>query len=318
MIKFENYNYLFLILILIPIILFKLKNLKKFKKEYKNFPNAKRILIKSNIRMLFFCLSWIFLSLSMACPLWGSKPISIRQRGSSVIFVSDISRSMTISDILPNRLIVQKQFLKILINKLQKSLCGLVIAKGDGVLTIPLSFEKNALISTIDSLSPNMLSSDGTNLEAGITRAINAFAENHSSSKIIILCTDGGETKGKLLNAINLIKKTNIVLIIVGFGTDEGGEVSIINEGGEKILKKSKLEEKKLKDLTAKAGENSIYVNACSFASIDTVLEKIDAQDKNEEKMVYIQEPVKRNFEMLLVSFIFIAIGVISFYDKKN
>ncbi len=318
MIKFENTNYLFLLLLLLPIIFFKFKNLRKFKREYKNFPNAKRILRRSNIRMLFFCLSWIFLVLAMACPLWGSKPVSVRQRGSSVIFVSDISRSMTVSDILPNRMAVQKQFLKILINKLEKSLCGLVITKGDGVLTIPLSFEKNALISAVDSLSPKMLSSSGTNLEAGLIRAINSFGENHAGSKIIILCTDGEETNGNLLNAINAIKKTTAILIIAGFGTSEGGNISIIDENGEKKLKKSKLNEKKLEELALKAGKDSIYINACSFASIETVLEKIETQDKSEEKMVYIQEPVKRNFEMLLISFIFIIIGVMSFYDKKN
>ncbi len=318
MIKFENINYLFLLLVLIPVLIFSTINLIKFKKAYLDFPNAKKIIRKIRLRILSFSLAWIFLVLALVCPLWGEKPVSVRQRGVSVIFVCDVSKSMTAEDILPNRLSVEKYFLKILTQKLEKALCALVITKGDGVLTVPLSFEKNAINSTIDLLSPNLHSSGGTNLEAGINTALNAFATNRSNSKVIVLCTDGGQTKGNLENIAKKLSATNTKLIIVGFGTKEGGDIMITNKNNKKVLKKVKLEEDFLKEVIKNCGQDSVYINASSYASIESVLENIDSKNQGIEKMIYIQRPVKRNFEMLIICFIFICLGGLLSYEKNK
>lgn len=211
MISFENSVYLFFILFLLPVWFISYINLKKIKKAYSGLENTKKIIKKAKIRAFFFSAAWIFLILGLACPLWGSKPVSVRRRGVSVMFVSDISKSMSLQDIQPSRIAVQRQFLKILLEKMHKtsaeSAAGLVITKGEGVLSVPLSFEKNALSSAIDALSPLILSSTGTNLEAGVLRALDSFGENRGNSKIIVLCTDGGETSGSLLHAAEKNKK---------------------------------------------------------------------------------------------------------------
>ncbi|UTC65844.1 MULTISPECIES: VWA domain-containing protein [unclassified Treponema] len=322
MISFENSYYLFFIFLLVPVQFVFYMNLKKIKKAYLGLENSKKMIKKAKLRSFFFSGAWIFLILGLACPLWGSKPVSVRRRGVSVMFVSDISKSMSIQDIQPSRIAVQRQFLKILLEKMHKTspelAVGLVITKGDGVLSVPLSFEKNALSSAIDALSPLILSSSGTNLESGVLRALDSFGENRGNSKIIVLCTDGGETAGSLLHAAEKIKKTDAVLIIVGFGTVEGGKIRVLDEKGVSQLRDTRLEEAFLKKAANIAGGESMYVSALSSGSMENILKIIDAGTEGVEKMVYIQEPVKRNFEMLLISFIFLCLGGVSFYGKNK
>ena len=322
MISFENSVYLFFILFLLPVWFIFYINLKKIKKTYSGLENTKKIIKKAKIRALFFSAAWIFLILGLACPLWGSKPVSVRRRGVSVMFVSDISKSMSLQDIQPSRIAVQRQFLKILLEKMHKtsaeSAAGLVITKGEGILSVPLSFEKNALSSAIDALSPLILSSTGTNLEAGVLRALDSFGENRGNSKIIVLCTDGGETSGSLLHAAEKIKKTDAILIIVGFGTLEETKIKVLDEKGNTQLKDARLEEAFLQKAASIAGGESMYISALSSGSIETILKIIDTGVEGVEKMVYIQEPVKRNFEMLLLAFIFLCLGGVSFYGKNK
>ncbi len=322
MISFENSVYLFFILFLLPVWFIFYINLKKIQKAYSGLENTKKIIKKAKIRALFFSVAWIFLILGLACPLWGSKPVSVRRRGVSVMFVSDISKSMSLQDIHPSRIAVQRQFLKILLEKMHKtspeSAVGLVITKGEGVLSVPLSFEKNALSSAINALSPLILSSTGTNLEAGVLRALDSFGENRGNSKIIVLCTDGGETSGSLLHAAEKIKKTDAILIIVGFGTLEETKIKVLDEKGNTQLKDARLEEAFLQKAASIAGGESTYISALSSGSIESILKIIDASVEGVEKMVYIQEPVKRNFEMLLLAFIFLCLGGVSFYGKNK
>ena len=322
MISFENSVYLFFILFLLPCWFIFYINLKKIKKTYSGLENTKKIIKKAKIRAFFFSAAWIFLILGLACPLWGSKPVSVRRRGVSVMFVSDISKSMSLQDIQPSRIAVQRQFLKILLEKMHKtsaeSAAGLVITKGEGILSVPLSFEKNALSSAIDALSPLILSSTGTNLEAGVLRALDSFGENRGNSKIIVLCTDGGETSGSLLHAAEKIKKTDAILIIVGFGTLEETKIKVLDEKGNTQLKDARLEEAFLQKAASIAGGESMYTSALSSGSIETILKIIDTGVDGVEKMVYIQEPVKRNFEMLLLAFIFLCLGGVSFYGKNK
>lgn len=322
MISFENSVYLFFILFLLPVWFISYINLKKIKKAYSGLENTKKIIKKAKIRAFFFSAAWIFLILGLACPLWGSKPVSVRRRGVSVMFVSDISKSMSLQDIQPSRIAVQRQFLKILLEKMHKtsaeSAAGLVITKGEGVLSVPLSFEKNALSSAIDALSPLILSSTGTNLEAGVLRALDSFGENRGNSKIIVLCTDGGETSGSLLHAAEKIKKTDAILIIVGFGTLEETKIKVLDEKGNTQLKDARLEEAFLQKAASIAGGESMYISALSSGSIETILKIIDIGVEGVEKMVYIQEPVKRNFEMLLLAFIFLCLAGVSFYGKNK
>ena len=318
MIRFENPNYLILLLPVIPALIMVFVNIVNIKKAYGNSRDSKRTIRRIRIRSVFFACAWCFLVLALACPLWGAKPVSVRRRGVSVMFVSDVSKSMTVADMGAARIAVQKRFLKILAEQFDNAACGLVITKGEGIVSVPLSFEKQALFSAIDSLSPHVLTAGGTDLEAGVLKALNSFSANRGNSKIVILCTDGGETAGSLLRACEAVKKSGVTLIIAGFGTPKGGRVSVYDENGTAQLRDSKLEEAFLMHAAKTAGGDSLYLHALSQGAVHKIVQAADSGTAGTEKMVYVQEPVKRNFETALAAFIFICLGGLPFYGKNK
>ena len=104
----------------------------------------------------------------------------------------------------------------------------------------------------------------------------------------------------------------------MGFGTLEETKIKVLDEKGNTQLKDARLEEAFLKKVASIAGGESTYISALSSGSIESILKIIDAGVEGVEKMVYIQEPVKRNFEMLLLAFIFLCLGGVSFYGKNK
>lgn len=308
MIRFERPVFLLLIGLSIPAYIYFYMRLKTIRSQFSLFPNTDAIVRAVYIRNMLFMFAGFFLITALAIPLWGSKKIITKHRGTSVIFVMDISRSMTVADTPPNRLSFAKRYTQRLIENLDKTACGLVIAKGRGILAVPLSFSRRSIITAVESLKPGSESSTGTNLEQGIRAAISAFPKNHAAAKIIVLCTDGGQTSGNLGDALRLCMQEGIRTIIIGFGTTSGGTVSVFNEGGEELLIKSCLDEDFLKTSIAETGYHN-YISALESSSALKVLRIIDFDDTDSKKNVSIQEPVRRIFECTAGAFFCIVLG---------
>lgn len=322
MIKFENAEYLFLLVFLVPAYFLYFLKLKKIKILCTHIEHSNFLLKKLKLRTLFFSLSWISLVTALACPLYGSKSFFVHKEGLSVIFVMDVSKSMTIEDVGTDRLTAGKYFADFLINRYKKNAFGLVVAKGDGVLAVPLSFEHGAVLNAIMNLSAFSMSSAGTNLEAGVMKALNSFSNESSNFKIIVLITDGEETKGSLIKAAEVINKSDVIFIAAGIGSKNGGGITAFNEQGEKFLKHSSLNEKFLREAAAAAGDNSFYVQAFPLSGFNSSLVKIfdylDSKNKGAEKIISVREPVKRNFEFSLFAFIFFCLGFIGYYEIQK
>ena len=239
MIKFLYPQYLLLCFLLIPSSIFYLARIKNLVniigKEEKNY------IIKLKLRTFLFSLAWIFLCVALATPVYGTKLVPIQKKGASIIFVMDVSNSMTIKENNISRLSTSKHLADFIIQKYNQYSFALVLAKGEGVLSVPLTFEKTTVLENINALSPLRLTSGGTDLEQGLLKAIASFNNELSNSKIIILFTDGDETKGQLLDVAKIILESEVMLIIVGVGTKEGGDIEVINEEGKKINKHSNL-----------------------------------------------------------------------------
>ena len=270
MIKFLYPQYLLLCFLLIPSSIFylaRIKNLVKIiRKEEKNY------IIKLKLRTFLFSLAWIFLCVALATPVYGTKLVPIQKKGASIIFVMDVSNSMTIKENNISRLSTSKYLADFIIQKYNQYSFALVLAKGEGVLSVPLTFEKTTVLENINALSPLRLTSSGTDLEQGLLKAIASFNNELSNSKIIILFTDGDETKGQLLDVAKIILESEVMLIIVGVGTKEGGDIEVINEEGKKINKHSNLKEDLLIEMAKLSGNGSTYINSNSLYSLFFVL----------------------------------------------
>ncbi len=179
--------------------------------------------LRRRIKIRIFCwsLAWINLCVALAGPAWGTRLIPVQKSGAAVAFVFDISYSMEALD-TPyegvTRLEAASQYADSLLDHMSDTAVSAILAKGDGVIAVPLTEDMNAVRSLISSLSPTLMTAQGSSLGKGIDAAIRSFPVQTGRHSSIVVFTDGEETDGTLIKAADNALKSGISVVFVGFG----------------------------------------------------------------------------------------------------
>ena len=170
-----------------------------------NYKIKKNVIIRLICNVLAFCM----LVLAYLGFSWGEYLSPVQKSGVAVSFVFDISNSMLAKDCPQNtsRIEAAAIYAKKLLQHIESTSVSVVLAKGDGYIAVPLTEDYEAVFSVIDALSPNLMTSKGSNIGAGIDTAISTFPSTQARQGTIVVFTDGEETlyslEKSLLNAIN-------------------------------------------------------------------------------------------------------------------
>lgn len=223
-------KYLYALLLLVPYIAYMLtryakieKTLGKEKSLSKNFSMLVRYRSSFFARTFFRVLAWIMIVAVLAGISWGTKFVPVQKSGRAVSMVFDISYSMEAND-GPHgttRLEAAGAYAELLLEKIGNTSVSVVLAKGDGVVAVPQTEDKEAVFSIINSLSPRLMTSKGTSLGKGVQCAISSFPSQSSQASCIWLFTDGEETDSTLSDALISAAKFGIPVTIIGFGRDQ-------------------------------------------------------------------------------------------------
>lgn len=297
--------------LIISILQFKkaYKNLKFFTVKDKSSILARRT---KNFALMFgvrtFCVSvaWAMLVLAFAGFSWGTYLAPVQTSGTAVSLVFDISYSMNADDASSglSRLEASKKYAKMLLSHIPDTQISVVLAKGDGVTVLPLTDDRAAVESLIDSLSSNFMSSVGTSLGKGIKSAQKSFPSNFSFKNSIWVFTDGEETDSLLENSLISCVNQGISVSLIGFGTERETKVLA---GDRKTYVLTALRSEKMKAACATAmRKNSaskvsdvqiLYIDATEPGSALTLLDGIknnSVSESGENGVTYEIRPVQR------------------------
>lgn len=297
--------------LIISILQFKkaYKNLKFFTVKDKSSIFARRT---KNFALMFgvrtFCISvaWAMLVLAFAGFSWGTYLAPVQTSGTAVSLVFDISYSMNADDASSglSRLEASKKYAKMLLSHIPDTQISVVLAKGDGVTVLPLTDDRAAVESLIDSLSSNFMSSVGTSLGKGIKSAQKSFPSNFSFKNSIWVFTDGEETDSLLESSLINCVNQGISVSLIGFGTERETKVLA---GDRKTYVLTALRSDKMKAACAAAmKKNSAskvsdvqisYIDATEPGSALTLLDGIknnSISDSGENGVTYEIKPVQR------------------------
>lgn len=108
---------------------------------------------------------------------WGLNVVPVQRSGRSVSMVFDISYSMETPDAPGGmtRLKAAADYAEKLIEKLDGTKISVVLAKGDGVIALPLTEDMQAVVTLLENLSPQLMTAAGTSLGSGIKAAALLF-----------------------------------------------------------------------------------------------------------------------------------------------
>lgn len=204
-----------------------------------------------------FLTALFFLILALAEPKWGVREDEAIQRGIDLFLMVDLSASMLAQDIEPSRLERAKRKIMDLLKMAQADRIGLIVFAEKAILLSPLTSDYSGLQPFLDTLSPELIPAQGTDLARALRLAMKNL-KNPNRSQAILVFSDGEDHSEGLEKIIEELKEKKIAVFALGIGTLEGGPIPLpeggykLDSNGSRVL--SKLEEGALKSLAQKTG----------------------------------------------------------------
>ena len=241
---------------------------------------------RRRFRIFLLLLAMFFLIAAAARPFWSSQLVPFEPRGRDLMVIFDVSKSMLATDIAPSRLEHAKVLLRQLVESAPNDRFGLVAFAGKAYLACPLTSDSLAFTQYIDELNTDTVPLGGTNLEAALRVAEQAFKAAAGGNRGILLFTDGDELAGNSAALVDELRKRQIPLFIVGLGDPEIGAPVPEADGTLKRdasgqLITSKLAETSLKKLAGETG--GVYVRSTvtdtGLAVIENRIKRLDTAE---------------------------------------
>lgn len=176
------------------------------------------------LRYFFFRNAIAFLIIAMALPAFGSKKSSGTTENLELVICLDISSSMNAKDISDedSRLEISKRAIVQLINNLHGERIGICLFANSAFVQLPITRDYGAAKLFVNDIETNMISSQGTNIDAALKTALQMFSKARTA-KGVILVTDGENHEADPSEVLNLLKEKKIQLSVLGIGTKKGG-----------------------------------------------------------------------------------------------
>ncbi|HBF13361.1 MAG TPA: hypothetical protein DDW49_08280 [Deltaproteobacteria bacterium] len=208
---------------------------------------------------ILWVLAFTFVLVALLRPQWGYELKEVHRKGVDIFVLVDVSNSMLVEDIKPNRLERAKRELKDLLDYLHGDRIGLIPFAGKAYVACPLTSDHEVFSLFTDELDTELIPTQGTNMEEAFQKALEGFGSSPSGSRTIILMTDGESTSGAWNQVVERVQKEEVKVFVMGFGTEAGGPIPESSGGGFKKdenggLVISRLDEDFLENLAKQTG----------------------------------------------------------------
>lgn len=185
-----------------------------------SFSSTKRIWKRLLVLAAMACMV-----VALAQPHLRKKETLVERKGIDVIIAVDVSNSMLAKDVAPNRLEKAKLELAGLVDKLKGNRMGIVAFAGEAVIQCPLTLDRGAVKLFLSTVSPNLISFQGTAIGKAIDAATQAFQGKEKDSKALILLTDGEDHDPDSKQYVQKAKAAGVRIYTIGIGTADGSTV---------------------------------------------------------------------------------------------
>lgn len=279
MFRFEHPTHLYLFLALMLLVLVHYYAIHRRKKKLKAFGDrdlVNQLLIdvsawKPEVKFWLCMLSLAMFIIAYARPQFGTKIEKRERQGIEAIIALDISNSMYAEDVKPNRLQKAKMMISNMVDGMKDDKVGLIVFAGQAFTQIPITSDYVSAKMFLETISPSMISVQGTDIAEAIRLGCKSFTQQEGVSRAIFLITDGEDNEGGAIEAAQAAAKAGIRVYLLGIGDPLGAPIPIPNSNqyiidneGNTVV--SKLNEEMCREI-ARAGNGSyIFVDNSSSA----------------------------------------------------
>ncbi len=188
------------------------------------------------------------------------KSVNDSSRHSEAWFVvADVSRSMTLNDIAPNRLAAMRDTALAIASKVSANSIALIIYAGDAFLVTPPSFDTHSFTSHVALLDYGLIPVDGSNLTRALSLVLSITESNQLINSRVLILSDSGGMNNRSQAAVTRLQQSGHRTDILLFGSnntsssapfDRESAAKLADAGGGKLVVANKLGQLDLSSLS--------------------------------------------------------------------
>ncbi|HEX8384740.1 MAG TPA: VWA domain-containing protein [Rubricoccaceae bacterium] len=180
------------------------------------------------------------LGVALAGPRLGAATRDAQTESLDLMVVLDISESMRTEDVAPNRLERATLEIERVVEARRGDRVGLVVFAGEAFLQCPLTTDRSAVRLFLQSVDPEQIAIQGTDVSRALGVAQQAFEAAGEAGgdgtavprpRAVLVVSDGEDHEGGLEEAAAALREGGVTLLALGVGTDEGGPVPDVQRG---------------------------------------------------------------------------------------
>ncbi len=205
------------------------------------------------VRWVLVLLAVTLVVTALLRPQYGTREAQLQNRGIDVVIALDMSKSMLVKDVAPNRMKAAIVELNDVVDRLSGGRVALVPFAGTAFTQTPLTTDFDAVRSYLDQLRVEDMPIGGTRVGVAIRHAVSVFQEANkeveeddpdadleqpaaSHFKAIILVSDGEDHDEDALAAAKLAAQDNIRIYTVGIGSrNSGARIPVVSSEGDRV-----------------------------------------------------------------------------------
>jgi Ca-activated chloride channel family protein len=184
----------------------------------------------------------LFFVVALARPQSGEGKQKAKSEGLEIMLAVDVSNSMLAEDVRPSRIELARRELSRFIDMLSGDKVGIVAFAGSAILLSPMTNDKGALKMFLESLSPDAVSTQGTDFKKALSESYTALQrggldsdEGKQITKVIVVASDGEDNEKGALDYAQKISGDGVRIFTLGFGTEAGGQIPVRDKDGNMV-----------------------------------------------------------------------------------
>jgi Ca-activated chloride channel family protein len=194
---------------------------------------------KRKLKRLFVFSSLFFMLLALARLQEPDGKQVVKSEGIELLFLFDVSSSMLAEDLVPSRIEVAKKEVSRFLDLSGAHRVGLVAFAGSSVLLSPLTNDRDAIKMYLESLSPDAVETQGTNIGQALKLAEDVFMRggieggpDTAVTKAIVVVSDGEDQEPGALAEAKVLRDRGVRIFSLILGTEAGGAIPLRDEAG--------------------------------------------------------------------------------------
>jgi Ca-activated chloride channel family protein len=181
---------------------------------------------------IFYLAGLVLVIVALARPQKADTKVKKNVDGIDIMMVLDVSESMFIEDMKPNRIEACKAIMEKFVQGRVSDRIGFIIFAGESYTRVPLTLDYKLLVDNIKSVQLSHNVKDGTAIGMALANAAARLKDSTARSRVIVFLTDGENNSGTIdpETALEVVKGYGLKIYTIGAGVNGDAQLPIETE----------------------------------------------------------------------------------------